>query len=102
MSRKLADVKGEVINSFEGLRLVTWDMYTSIQISVAQTILAVGSRLMKLVERKAKEFQCKVHIAIPSTARVVRKSFAGATEIGDRSPNSIGEHATKGWSASPG
>lgn len=87
VSRKLADVKGEVNNLVDGLCRGTFDSYANIRHNVDQMLLAAGRRLKKLIDCEAQELQQRVHAALCNAAGDVQESFVGAPEVVNRSVN---------------
>lgn len=53
---KVADAKHEIKELFGGLRWETFTSYASIRYNVDQSLLTVSSRLVKVFDRKAKDF----------------------------------------------
>lgn len=54
VGRKIADANDEVNSLVVGLRRDVFDSYASIRHDVDQTLLAVGSRIRKQIDRKAR------------------------------------------------
>lgn len=102
VGRKVANVEGEVNQLVEVLHRGTFESYANIRHKVDQTKLAVGSRLIELIDRKAQGLQWSVHTAPCNAVGGVNESFAGVPKIVDRSLHSIVGHAVHDESAKLG
>lgn len=100
-SRKVADVKGVLNNFVDGMRRCIFNSYVSILQNVNQTLLVVGSRLRKLIDRKSQKLQRSVYAAFCDTAGGVQVLFVGVPEIVDRSLYLIVGHGKRDESPTP-
>lgn len=76
VSHKVADSKGKVSNFIDRLHRDSFNSYSNIRQNVDQTLLAVGIRLAKLIDREAKHLQESLHADFAMPGVVSRSCLA--------------------------